>query len=238
MSSFLTQGHLEEQPEQGSDSQTWVLGLGALALVGAAAARATQASSSVAALDEEDLEVARVATLAVKGKKEEPWSLTSFLMGGRKSFRGENTGELELLSGVLKPKSDEPGQLASRFKIGYDTRARSAAKAKAKPKAKAKAAKSKVDARFDLEQDRQNYSELAGLPDLCDPDTAGQDPEGQDAVMARAHLAASFLNCYGTKIARNEDKPGWQAEGNMSEAALKVAVCKGGLWDGDRKSVV
>jgi hypothetical protein len=104
-------------------------------MVGAAAAARNGQTSTVAALDEEDLEMARVATLAVKGKKEEPWSLTSFLMGGRKSFRGENTGELELLSGVLKPKSDEPGQLASRFKIGYDTRARSAAKAKAKPKA-------------------------------------------------------------------------------------------------------
>merc|ERR1719224_45352 len=74
-------------------------------MVGAAAAARNGQTSAVAALDEEDLEVARVARLAVKGKKEEPWSLTSFLMGGRKSFRGDNTGELELLSGVLKPKA-------------------------------------------------------------------------------------------------------------------------------------
>jgi len=110
-------------------------GAGAMAMVGAAAAARNGQTSAVAALDEEDLEVARVATLAVKGKKEEPWSLTSFLMGGRKNFRGETNGELELLSGVTKPKADEAGQLASRFKIGYDTRSRNAPKAKAKAKA-------------------------------------------------------------------------------------------------------
>merc|ERR1719482_2196898 len=72
--------------EEGSDSQTWVLGLGALALVGAAAARATQAPSSVASLDEVDIETAqRVATLGVggAGKKSqaEAGGLLGFLMG-------------------------------------------------------------------------------------------------------------------------------------------------------------
>lgn len=131
----LDAGYATEAPN--ADSQFWLLaGAGALAL-GAAAAALPRAPSAVAALDEADLESARVATLAVKGK-EEPWSFTSFLQGPRKAFDGAVNGELELLSGVGRPASDSAAQLDKRFKIGYDTRSRKAPKSAAKPKPKAK----------------------------------------------------------------------------------------------------
>jgi len=127
------------QPEP-QDSQTWLwAGVGAVALVGAYAARS--APSAVASIDEEDLECARIATLGVGGAERQPekkkgqgWSLTGFLMSGRKSNDGK-FGELELLSGAARPGADEAGQLNNRFKILYDNRPRKAAKAKAKPKA-------------------------------------------------------------------------------------------------------
>lgn len=116
------------QPEQGSDSQTWVLGLGALALVGAAAARATQASSSVAALDEVDIETAqRVATLGVGGagkSQADAGGILGFLMSGRRGVDGKTDGSLELLSGLTRPAVDNPQELNRRFKVTYDTRDR------------------------------------------------------------------------------------------------------------------
>jgi len=123
------------QPEpQGSDSQTWLLGVGALALVGAAAARSA-APSSVAALDEDDIESARIATLAIEGRQDGKkkagagrdkggFSLTKFLMSGRKGFNDGSFGELELLSGATRRPSDDPTSLSNRFKIKYDTRDR------------------------------------------------------------------------------------------------------------------
>jgi hypothetical protein len=121
--------------EQGSDSQTWVLGLGALALVGAAAARATQAPSSVASLDEVDIETAqRVATLGVggAGKKSQAdaGGLLGFLMSGRRGADGKADGSLELLSGLTRKGSDNPEVLNNRFKINYDTRERAKAGSK------------------------------------------------------------------------------------------------------------
>jgi hypothetical protein len=138
-----------------SDSQFWLwTGAGALAMVGAAAAARNGQTSTVAALDEEDLEMARVATLAVGGKKgrggksqfgydkselprEGGFSLTSFLMSGRKNMFGDAAGELELLSGATKPASDDSKVLANRFAMPYDSRSRSVG-ARAKPQAKAK----------------------------------------------------------------------------------------------------
>jgi len=125
-----------------SDSQTWLFaGAGALALVGAYAARAGE-PSPVAALDEDDLESARIATLGVGGaEKKQGWSLTSFLMSGRKTNDGK-FGELELLSGATRKPSDDPSSLSNRFKILYDTRGKAKAK-KAAPK-RAGAGKSPV----------------------------------------------------------------------------------------------
>lgn len=123
-------------PSASSDTQFWLwTGAGALAVLGAAAARGKP--SAVAEVDVEvDLESARIAMLAAGGKKEQPWSLTSFLMGGRKDKFGRTNNELELLSGAFRKPADDPSELNARFKIGYDTRSRKAAKAKAKPKAK------------------------------------------------------------------------------------------------------
>jgi len=130
------------QPDQPEDASGWWLtGACALAVVGAGVAVRSQ-NSSVAEVDEADLEsataAARIATLAVGGKKDEPWSLTGFLQKPRKSFFGDKNldGELELLSGAARPGVLET--LNKRFDIGYDTRSRKRtpgvkAKAKAKP---------------------------------------------------------------------------------------------------------
>jgi len=123
--------------------QFWLwTGAGALAVLGAAAA-AGRKPSAVADLEEADLESARIATLGVGGerqKKENPWSLTNFLMSGRKDRFGKTNNELEILSGVTKPNSDDPRELNNRFKISYDTRGlknnSGAGRPKAKPKAK------------------------------------------------------------------------------------------------------
>jgi len=136
---------------QGSDS-TWLFaGVGALALVGAYASRSA-APSSVATLDEEDLESARIATLGVGGaglnnplgqeKLSEKnkgtgifggWSLTGFLMQGRRGGAAGNDGtfgELEYLSGAARPAADNSKVLNNRFKILYDERSRKVVKAK------------------------------------------------------------------------------------------------------------
>jgi hypothetical protein len=108
-------------------------GVGALALVGAYGARSAQ-PSAVAALDEEDLESARIAMLGVGGgqqerqkekKKSDGWTLTSFLMQGRRGGAAGNDGsfgELEYLSGAARPGADDPSVLNNRFKMRYDTR--------------------------------------------------------------------------------------------------------------------
>jgi hypothetical protein len=116
---------------QGADSQFWLwTGVGALAVLGAAAARSEP--SAVADLDGEDLESARIATLAVGGETGRPKrlleknagpqkGLLAFLMRGRKDTDG-TFGKLEILSGATKPGSDTPKMLNERFQILYDTR--------------------------------------------------------------------------------------------------------------------
>jgi hypothetical protein len=130
------------QPEpQRQDSTTWLwAGAGALAVVAAASVAKSSSPSAVAALDEDDLESARIATLGVGGaEKKNPWSLTGFLMSGRKSFNGKYQQELELLSGATQKPSDDPTKLSERFKILYDTRVKP--KARAGGGAKSKTAK-------------------------------------------------------------------------------------------------
>jgi hypothetical protein len=127
------------QPEpQRQDSPTWLwAGAGALAVVGAASLARSGNPSAVAALDEDDLESARIATLGVGGaEKKNPWSLTGFLMSGRKTVNLAKTerkyqgdGGLELLSGATRKPSDDSGVLSDRFKILYDTRIRPKARA-------------------------------------------------------------------------------------------------------------
>jgi len=147
--------------EPTADSQFWwVAGLGALAAVGAAAAKGRPASA-VADLDSTDLEAATsIAMLGVGGQSglenrtsnanygrgnkgkfqggkkgnEKTFglgNLTGFLMQGRrtKGDQGGGTiGELELLSGVVRPDSDNAEVLANRFKITYDTRTKAGPK--------------------------------------------------------------------------------------------------------------
>jgi hypothetical protein len=143
--------------EPTADSQFWwVAGLGALAAVGAAAAKGRPAA--VADLDTTDLEAARsIAMLGVGGqfnrsgqekatsnanygkqskfvggKGETPFgNLTGFLMQGRRSKGeegGQTRGELELLSGVVRPDSDNAEVLANRFRVTYDTRTKAGPK--------------------------------------------------------------------------------------------------------------
>jgi len=63
-------------------------------------------------------------------KKEEPWSLANFLQGPRKSFYGDKSGELELLSGAARPTALQT--LAKRFDFAYDTRPKGPVKVKSK----------------------------------------------------------------------------------------------------------
>lgn len=62
-------------------------------------------------------------------------------------------------------------------------------------------------------------------------DLGAPDAEGNGARLAKVQMMASFINCYGTKISQAENGA-WKAEGNMSEAAIKVAAAKGKLTDG------
>jgi len=133
--------YVQAEP-QGSD-QTWLFaGFGALAVVGAYAAKASASPSAVATLDEDDLESAlegRVAMLGVGGAGKEKLQgpkqgILAFLMSGRKGFNDGSFGELELLSGATRRASDSKEALNDRFKIKYDGRSRKAAKAKTAPK--------------------------------------------------------------------------------------------------------
>lgn len=90
-------------------------------------------------------------------------------------------------------------------------------------------AKKRMDGRFDFRSKRQTFAE-PGLPDLSDRESA-EPVQGVDAMMARAHLACGFLNCYGTEVVGDEGTHAWSTKGNMTEAAVKVAAAKGGLWD-------
>jgi len=76
-------------------------------------------------------------------------------------------------------------------------------------------------------------SGIEGLHDLCSPFAASQRAE---ALLARLTCAASCLNCYETTISFNRQRSAWEAKGNMSEAALKVAACKGHFQDGGQSA--
>merc|ERR1719453_209640 len=124
--------YVPAEPTSGADSQFWLwTGVGALAARSGGLAQ----PSAVADLDAADLESARIATLAVGGKKgkDQQGGLLSWLMSGRKSFDGKTESELELLSGAARPGALQT--LNKRFEFGYDTRPKAKAKAKAKPKA-------------------------------------------------------------------------------------------------------
>mmetsp|Transcript_81077 Transcript_81077/g.235154 ORF Transcript_81077/g.235154 Transcript_81077/m.235154 type:complete len:1254 (-) Transcript_81077:131-3892(-) len=89
-------------------------------------------------------------------------------------------------------------------------------------------ARKRMDTKFCMRERRQTFAE-PGLPDVSAP--VGDEADELSARMARAHLVMGFLNCYGTKLARAEDSDEWFTTGNMTEAAIKVAAAKGGLWD-------
>lgn len=90
-------------------------------------------------------------------------------------------------------------------------------------------AKRRMNEKFDIEQTRQVFAE-PNLTDLSQPE------EGEaatfDSQMVQAHLAGGFLNCHSTKLLKDDDGH-WITQGNMTEAAVKVAAAKGGLWDAD-----
>lgn len=68
-----------------------------------------------------------------------------------------------------------------------------------------------------------------GVPGLrCLTSTEACSAEG---LLARASTAAAFLSCHGVRIAVDAVSGAWRAEGSMSEAALKVAAHKGGIWE-------
>lgn len=96
-------------------------------------------------------------------------------------------------------------------------------------------AKARMEAKFELIQRRSRFSE-PGLPDWAADDTPEDDEACLDALMARAHLYCGYLNCYATTLSQDKNTGSWSTDGNMTEAAVKVAAAKGGLWDGEAKA--
>jgi len=96
-------------------------------------------------------------------------------------------------------------------------------------------AKARMDAKFDIREprpesgERQQFGEIT-VPDIGFKRNASQ-ADKQDELYVQAHLICAFLNCWDTHILPDTEKPGWVSQGNMTEAALKVAAAKGDLWD-------
>jgi len=136
----------------------------------------------------------------------------------------------QALMGFCRPDSSESAQAKESSLEFYPLRGLSPNGGLFSERILGDEAKRRMDARFDLRVRRQSFAE-PGLPDLSDRESVGPDADGSDAMMARAHLACGFLNCYGTEVQRDESTGGWITKGNMTEAAVKVAAAKGGLWD-------
>mmetsp|Transcript_120747 Transcript_120747/g.225700 ORF Transcript_120747/g.225700 Transcript_120747/m.225700 type:complete len:1244 (+) Transcript_120747:157-3888(+) len=89
-----------------------------------------------------------------------------------------------------------------------------------------------MDLDYQMQEMRQRFGN-SELPDLAKPGEEQADVPGVDALLARAHLACGFLSSYATSISRDPETLMWNAEGNLTETAVKVAAAKGGLWDGE-----
>ncbi|CAJ1396012.1 unnamed protein product [Effrenium voratum] len=81
-----------------------------------------------------------------------------------------------------------------------------------------------MDQRFDPHIRRQDFSQ----PDLPDLGLAEADTDA--GLFAKIHLACAFLSCHSTQLL-DAGNGHWEARGNLTEAALKVAAAKGGLED-------
>lgn len=89
-------------------------------------------------------------------------------------------------------------------------------------------AKAEMDAKYDMKERRQSF----GGPDRLDLGACPQNSElSLDAQLARAHLSCASSNCWGTTVSHDPASGKWDAQGNMTEAALRVAAAKAGLWD-------
>ena len=49
-----------------------------------------------------------------------------------------------------------------------------------------------------------------------------------DALLAGIHMAMAFLACHGTSLVKSD---AWEAKGNPTEVAVKVAAAKAGFWE-------
>lgn len=65
-----------------------------------------------------------------------------------------------------------------------------------------------------------------GIKDLC-----AAPPSSPVEALATTLLTAAFLGSHGVKLYQDTSSQAWKAEGNMSEAALKVAAAKAGFAD-------
>lgn len=94
--------------------------------------------------------------------------------------------------------------------------------------------KEKMDGKWTLQSKRDAYSMPEdGVIDLVQPPELGPAPaaDGLQGGYAKAHIAAAFLSTYSSVIKQNRENGKWTCEGNMTDAALRVAAAKGGLWD-------
>mmetsp|Transcript_6928 Transcript_6928/g.12297 ORF Transcript_6928/g.12297 Transcript_6928/m.12297 type:complete len:1225 (+) Transcript_6928:146-3820(+) len=74
-----------------------------------------------------------------------------------------------------------------------------------------------------------------GLVNIADSEQSIEGDNLPAALISRVCLGASSLGCYSVVVSQKPDG-GWDAQGNMSEAALKVAAYKGYLEDGSQKA--
>ena len=83
---------------------------------------------------------------------------------------------------------------------------------------------------FDAQQERQDFSQ-PGLRDLgiLEQRQEAMKEGSLDALLCGIHLAMAFLACHATTLVQNEGT--WEAKGNPTEAAVKVAAAKAGFWD-------
>lgn len=92
--------------------------------------------------------------------------------------------------------------------------------------------KEQMEKDFDSTSNRQNFSQ-PGLRDLGVERSEAMKEGSLDALLAGIHMAVAFLACHGTTLVKTES---WEAKGNPTEVAVKVAAAKAGFWeehDGD-----
>lgn len=89
--------------------------------------------------------------------------------------------------------------------------------------------KEQMENEFEPNMLRQNFSQ-SGLRDLgmIDERKEAAKEGNLDGLLAGIHMAVAFLACHGVGLVKNDS---WEAKGNPTEVAVKVAAAKAGFWE-------